>query len=261
MAFLQCNFKSEVLGFNTTINVILPQKTKSEMIAEGNYSTKKLPVLFLLHGLCGDHTSIFRFSSFERYVAAYGLAVVAPNVHRSFYTDMTSGGNYWSFVSEELPRIARAFFPLSDAREYNFVAGISMGGYGALKLAMRCPDQYAAAASISGVVDIVNIINNFKILNKKEWENIFGELEKVEGSENDLFHLVSGLAAGKGLKPKLYQCCGTEDYLYNSNIKFRDICKMLPVDLTYEEEKGTHEWSYWERKIQSVLQWLPLKNR
>jgi len=259
MALFQCEFKSETLGFQTTMNVILPQKTKSQIEAEGNPSKNKYPVLFLFHGLSDNHTTWLRRTSIERYVEPLGLAVIMPNVHRSFYTDMASGGKYWTFISEELPRIARSFFPLSDKREDNFVAGLSMGGYGAFKLAMSFPEKYAAAASLSGVTDIVNQISISGILSKKEWENIFGDLYKVAGSKNDLFYLAEKLAQSEGQKPSLFQCCGTEDFLYKDNVKFRDHCRNLNLDLTYEEEPGSHEWGYWDRKLQRMLKWLPLK--
>lgn len=93
----------------------------------------KHPTLYLLHGLSDDHTIWLRRTSIERYVASMGLAVVMPAVHRSFYTDMDKGYRYWTFISEELPALARSFFPLSDKREDNFAAGLSMGGYGAFK--------------------------------------------------------------------------------------------------------------------------------
>jgi len=261
MALIQCNFLSEALGFQTAMNVILPQKTKKQMIDDANTQNNKYPVLYLFHGMLDNHTTWMRQTSIERYVSSLDLAVVMPEVHRSFYTDMVSGGSYWTFISEELPRLVRSFFHISDKREDNFVAGLSMGGYGALKLAMSCPEQYAAAASLSGVTDIVSRVFNGNPVRKKEFENIFGDLDKVAGSKNDLFYLAERLARHEGPKPYLYQCCGTEDSLYEGNIKFRDHCRELELDLTYEEEPGTHEWGYWDKKIQRVLEWLPLKKK
>jgi S-formylglutathione hydrolase FrmB len=189
-------------------------------------------------------------------VAELGIAVIMPCVHRSFYTDMSRGYRYFTFISEELPALARSFFPLSDRREDNFVAGLSMGGYGAFKLAMRCPEKFAAGASLSGALDIANTTHG-----DEEYNNIFGDIENLRGSENDLFFLAEKLAASDGEKPQLYQCCGTEDFLYEDNIRFREHCKNLNLKLTYEEEKGIHEWGYWDKKIQSVLRWLPLREK
>lgn len=109
---------------------------RNEQCVTGNLH----PTLYLLHGLSDDDSIWLRRTSIERYVAQMGIAVVMPQVHRSFYTDMAAGGQYWTFISEELPALARSFFPLSAKREDNFVAGLSMGGYGALKLGLRKPE-------------------------------------------------------------------------------------------------------------------------
>jgi S-formylglutathione hydrolase FrmB len=112
-------------------------------------------VLYLLHGLSDDHTAWSRYTSIGRYAEAAGLAVVMPAVHRSFYANESAGHRYWDFVSEELPEVVRTFFQVSDRSEDTFVAGLSMGGYGAVRLALTFPGRYAAAASMSGALDIV----------------------------------------------------------------------------------------------------------
>ena len=118
-----------------------------------------------------------------------------PNGFRGFYTDMAHGYAYWTHLSEELPRLARAFFPLSEAREENFVAGLSMGGYGAFKLALRRPDMFAAAASLSGALDIAGSAANAKsdVFRERELTDIFGPLRAIAGSDNDLFALAGKL--------------------------------------------------------------------
>jgi putative tributyrin esterase len=256
MALIHCNFFSETLGLSTSMYVILPQETRSQIGMEGRTFAEKHPVLYLLHGLSDDHTIWLRRTSIERYVASLGLAVVMPTTYRGWYTDMRQGHKYWTFISEELPRIARSFFPLSERREDNFVAGLSMGGYGAFKLGLRCPEQFAAAASLSGAMDIAN-----SVFHPDEYGHVFGSPEEVKGSDNDLFHLAEQVAASSGPKPKLFQCCGTEDFLYKDNIKFLEQARSLGLDLTYEEEPGSHEWGYWDLKIQRVLEWLPLQHK
>jgi putative tributyrin esterase len=258
MAFIQCDFFSEVLGLSTSMNVILPQPASGQIGMEGSKASDKYPVLYLLHGLSDDHTIWARRTSIERYVASLGLAVVMPAVHKSFYTDMAKGDRYWTFVSEELPQIVRSFFPISAAREDNFVAGLSMGGYGAFKLALRCPDKFIAGASLSGALNIADLAKNRNP--QRAWEYVFGDLDKIKGSDNDLLYLAEKVAKSNGPKPMFYQCCGTEDFLYEDNIVFRDWANELGLDLTYEEEPGTHEWGYWDKKIQRVLEWLPLNS-
>ncbi|WP_248930250.1 alpha/beta hydrolase [Paenibacillus hamazuiensis] len=255
MALMQCQFFSEALGLSCSMYAIIPQPTKGQIGLASSARGGKHPTLFLLHGMSDDHTIWLRRTSIERYVASLGLAVVMPAVHRSFYTDMAHGGKYWTFISEELPELARSFFPLSDRREDNFVAGLSMGGYGAFKLALTCPEKFAAAASLSGALDMAEHV---KRRDSQEMRNIFGDLSALAGGSHDLFALASQLSASDKPRPMMYQCCGTEDFLYEDNVRFRDHCRTIGLELTYEEEAGSHEWGYWDAKIQSVLKWLPL---
>ncbi|GGF87919.1 tributyrin esterase [Paenibacillus albidus] len=260
MALIECKFYSEVLGLNTSMTVILPQQTTTQ-IGMSNVARGTLhPVLYLLHGLSDDDSIWLRRTSIERYVAELGIAVVMPQVHRSFYTDMAAGGQYWTFISEELPALARSFFPLSAKREDTFVAGLSMGGYGAVKLGLRKPETFAAAASLSGALDMAHHFMNWgdPASRSKEYDLIFGPGD-ISGTPDDLLWLLQEVDRSKGPKPALYQCCGTEDFLYADNLTFRDACRKTSLSLTYEEGPGAHEWGYWDTKIQAILAWLPLK--
>src|SRR5215210_7925966 len=128
MALLRCDFFSDVLELSTSMTVILPQSTTGQIGMAGRSGSGAPPVLYLLHGLSDDDTIWLRRTSIERYVAPLGLAVVMPQVHRSFYTDMASGWRYWTFLSEELPDLVGSWFQVSQRREDTFVAGLSMGG-------------------------------------------------------------------------------------------------------------------------------------
>ncbi len=259
MALIQCSFFSEALQLSTSMNVILPQAAKGQIGMDGNASTEPPIVLYLLHGLSDDHSSWLRRTSIERYVANYPLAVVMPVVNRSFYTDMAQGGNYWTFISEELPQLVHSFFNVSKDWKKTFVAGLSMGGYGAFKLALTHPDRYAAAASLSGCLDINTVTTEEKATDKREYETIFGPLDQLAGSKNDLLALLDKLPAN--IKTKFYQCCGTADFLYQDNLTFKARAEKISLDLTYEEHADqTHNWNYWDQQIQRVLEWLPIKS-
>ena len=255
MALLHCDFFSEVLGLATSMIVTLPERPLATINSGFN---KQYPTLYLLHGLSDDHTIWQRRTSIERYAEEKGIAVVMPAVHRSYYADMVNGLRYWTFISEELPTKAQHMFPLSTKRNENFVAGLSMGGYGAFKLALRHPERFAAAASLSGALDVGTLVD----VKEPEWEaemrNAFGELDQIAGSDNDLFHLAAKAAQSEQPQPKLYQWCGTEDFLYEANVKFRDFVQTLAFDYTYSEGPGDHSWGHWDDQIQKVLAWLPL---
>lgn len=260
MALFHCNFHSEVLGLACSMDVILPQAVGVKQPGVKTPAAgRKHRTLLLLHGLSDDHTIWQRRTSIERYAAPLNLAVIMPAVARSYYTDMVAGPRYWTFISEELPALARQFFPLSEAREDNFVAGLSMGGYGAFKLALRCPEKFAAAASLSGAVDIAAALGRADAGRQAEGRLVFGSPEDLIGSDNDLMHVADQLVRSAKPRPALYAWCGTGDHLYKDNLAFRDHAKRLKLDLAYEEGPGAHEWSCWDKQIQRVLEWLPLK--
>lgn len=253
LALLQCQFFSHTLSLSSSMNVLIPQS-----LAVSQRQVGKLPVIYLLHGLSADHTDWIRHSSIERYADEKGLVVVMPNVARSYYMDMKHGSPYFTFLSQELPEIVCSLFPVSDRREDTFAAGMSMGGYGAMKLGLRCPERFAAVASLSGGLDLVSRMNGSNNYQPHELTGIFGDVTQLAGSEDDLLYLLGQLRSYQGSKPKLFQCCGTEDFLYNDNQTFKNRARALDIDLTYEEGTGVHDWNYWEPQIRRVLDWLPL---
>jgi len=260
MAFIQCDFFSEALGMSTSINVLLPQKTRSQIGLEGTVGEGKFPVLWLLHGRSDDHTIWMRRTSIERYVAPLGIAVVMPFANVSFYHNMAHGAAYEDYIEEELPEVARSFFPLSDRREDNFVAGLSMGGYGAMKMALNHPERYAAAASLSGALDAAAFVNDPEPARIQWMKQIFGETGylNIAGGHADLFSKMEQLQK-KGVDlPKLFACCGAQDFLLEHNHAFVAKAKSLGIPLDYIENEGTHEWGYWDQMIQTVLNWLPI---
>ena len=140
--FLEMSFQSKELKKMTKVNVILPDERE----AAGEPCT----VLWLFHGLHGDHTSWMRQSGIEKYAKEHRIAVVMPDADRSWYTDTAYGAKYLTFVACELPDVCRSFFRgMSDRREDTLIAGLSMGGYGAIKAALTYPERFGGAASLS----------------------------------------------------------------------------------------------------------------
>lgn len=253
MALIHLNFFSESLGVSSSLDVIMPQKTSGKEIGiETSVEDDLPPCLYLLHGLSDDHTIWQRRTSIERYALAKGIAVVMPCVNRSFYTDMAYGPNYWTYVSEELPKIIHSMFKISQDPAKTFVAGLSMGGYGAMKLALRNPERFAAVASLSGVMELT------KFSDPEEHPDarlIFGDTPPVN-NENDLFYLVKQLKKSGKKFPRIYMACGTEDFLYDANSNFRKFLEAEGVEHVYKESAGTHEWGFWDFYIQDVLEWM-----
>ena len=254
MALLHVDFFSDVLGMCTQMDVILPEKTRGQIGMEGKMDDKPWKTLYLLHGMSDDHTIWQRRTSIERYAAEKGIAVVMPTTHLGWYTDMHLGFNYFTFITEELPVICRAFFPrMSKDRNDTYVAGLSMGGYGALKCGLRAAGTFSKAASLSGAVDIVDVCKTNG--GKGLFYDIFGDPDQVKDSFNDLFKAAEDMKNDE-TRPDVYIWCGTEDFLYKANVKMRDHLTKLGYNLMYEESPGDHQWKYWDEKIQAVLDWL-----
>jgi putative tributyrin esterase len=258
MALAHFDFFSEVLGMSMGMDVVLPQASVMRIGMEGDEPAGLFPCLLLLHGLSDDHTVWQRRTSIERYAARYGLAVAMPSVHRSFYTDMDAGYPYWRYISEEIPAILQRYFPISPRREDNFVAGLSMGGYGAFKLGLRCPDRFAAAASLSGCLDLGLKVDEEEVDVGLDFRLVFGG-QPVPGTANDLLTVATELVAGATPPPQLYQCCGTDDFLYAQNQSFKRHAELIGLPVDYHEGPGAHTWDYWDARIQDVLAWLPIE--
>lgn len=255
MALIDIKLFSVTLQTQVDIRVILP--TPDAGWKEPCYGTgKKYQVLYLLHSFTGDCTVWNRYSNIERYAQKHRLAVVCPSVGNSFYADMVHGGKYRSFMLEELPAFIRHTFPISHRREDTFLAGISMGGYGALRLALERPELFACAASLSGAVDVIAMAGMFGKDPAMGFGDIFPPEELLPGSGNDLPALAERLLAQGIALPRIYQCCGTEDFLYKLNLGVRARLEKLNLDYTYEEGPGMHDWDYWDSQIRGVLEWL-----
>jgi len=263
MAFFDCHFFSEILGLTVSAHVFVPQQSTGQIGMTGGKEREKYPTLFLLHGLSDDHTIWSRRTSIERYAAEKNLAVVMPAVGRSFYQDMASGPRYWTFISEELPVIMQRFFPLSAKREDTFAAGLSMGGYGAIRLGLAKPESFAAVASLSGALDVVRACQTAGRvggrIGEKEIVSMFGAALNPAGTDSDLWELARRVAKTSRLQPEIYLACGTEDPLLEENRSFHRHLEEIRLRHIYGESGGTHEWGYWDAQIRQVLNWLPIK--
>lgn len=263
MALMTCHIYSSTLQRNTEIFVIIPTPEGNEQITDKttveqyHYKTG-LPVLYLLHGAYGDASSWIRNSCIERYAQQHRCCVVTASCGNNFYQDTEHGDRYETFFTEELPGLIQNLFPVSRERKDTCIAGFSMGGYGAWFLALRHPQLYAKAASMSGALDIARTYRQVKdktISGPFPWNQIFHDPEKLEGSSCDLLTLYQNCRK-EGTIPELYQTCGTEDFLYNMNLDIRDRLLSLGSDHIYTEAPGGHDWNYWDYHIRAIMDWM-----
>ena len=249
MAFIQLHFYSNSLQMQTEVNVIIPQQNVvGEIGIDTKAENKQYKSLYLLHGLSDDQSIWMRRTSIERYATQYGICVVMPFGGRSFYINQLNGEAYYTYISKELPARISEFFNVSQRREDRFIAGLSMGGYGALKIGLKNSDLFCAAAAMSAVADVRN----------ERWkthlENLIGK-ENYLSDDEDLFAITKAKESDPN-RPRLFMWCGTEDWLYDDNVALRDHIQQLDYDYTYEESPGTHCWDCWDVVIQRILQWM-----
>lgn len=259
---ISCSFYSRALKRSTRFFAALPKET-----VRG-----KLQVLYLLHGGGDDETKWIRRVPIERIFSGCKVLVIMPDGGLSYYTDTVCGEHYWTYLSQELPEVVKTYFNVSEKREDTFAAGLSMGGYGAMKLALLKPESFAKAASFSGSLDMVREIKVVLSDTKERKEflgdyemdetfytSIFGNLDRVEGSPADIYYLLEQHKGNTEALPEIYQCCGTEDFLYGFNLIFRDKLKEMGAKAVFEQWSGGHDWVFWEEALRRAVRWFSFK--
>ncbi len=245
---------------NTNAYVILPN-TNKDFLANGvNYGKDgKLKVVWLLHGMGDDYTGWIRFTNLERYALNRGIAVVCPSaIPQSFYTDMVKGLSYFSYISEELPKFMQETFPqFSSAREDNYIGGLSMGGYGALKIGLSCPENYSKIGCLSAGNLIEMALpedtgeDNFMTPFFGVGRNAFGvdNMSDALNTKDDVKYLFDKAMAENKNIPDIFMYCGTEDFVKAiSDSTAEHIQKGLngKAKFEYKTGSGMHCWEFWD---------------
>jgi S-formylglutathione hydrolase FrmB len=237
MAFVQLHWFSQILRKQTTTWILLPDT-----------GTGPFAVYYLLHGLSDDHTSWMRHTRINDYAAALPLIVVMPDGARSYYTNHSSGPQWAIHIAEELPAYIERNFPAQTTRQGRCIGGLSMGGYGAMRLALGYPDRYISANSHSGA--LMGPSPKFGTLSVDEHRQIIGSV--YDGSEHDLATLAKRASIGPSF-PKLRIDCGVEDFRLEDNRQFHQALQVLNIQHEYQEFRGNHNWDYWDVHIREAL--------
>jgi S-formylglutathione hydrolase FrmB len=251
MAFFAGNIYSKSLLVDTQLNVILPQDGR-RYIWEGNPKT-----LILLHGLSDNAAVWHRKTAIERYAERYDLAVVMPEIQRAWYHDMRYGHKTFTYITEELPKLLSSFFKCSLKREDLIIAGLSMGGYGAMRCAFERPDVFGYCGAFSGAYNIkelftmttetADVVEGFM----EDMKAVFGEDAEIPPSSE--IPVILEKAKGKGPLPRLYMMCGTDDFIYKQSFDVHQCLEKLKIEHIYEECKGFHEWDIWDDAVEKML--------
>ena len=254
MALVRCDFFSEVLEVGTSMTVLLPEAGEGQIGVPTGAPTDQETAASRCSTCCTGSattaTAWLRYTSIERYAGPLGLAVVMPEVQRSFYADEAHGAGFWTFLSEELPSVVESFFRVSPRRDDTFVAGLSMGGYGALKWACATRTGSPPRRARRGA--------RCRAL----W------CGRARGALRPGLRR-AGRPGGRPVRaarrrptstalPSLYVGCGTEDELFDGSVRFVDAAVADGVDVHVDFRPGEHEWGLWDAIIRDVLAWLPL---
>ncbi|MDR1250099.1 MAG: esterase family protein [Treponema sp.] len=255
---LRGNVYSEVLSLYTGLTVFAPDQHQEDT---------PYKVCYLLHGLHNDQNAWVDSTMLQVFARDYGTLFVMPAVGRSFYTDMKHGYRYFSYVSEELPKITKRMFNVSVKREDTAVIGCSMGGYGALKTALAKPERYGFCGAISPACLFINEHLDGLRKNTDYWlktggpeaQAILTDFKAAFGDDliyddNDEILKLAEKAAARAVRPKIYAACGTEDNLQKENLRFKQQIEKLNLDYTYEEWEGAHAWQFFNDALKRALE-------
>jgi S-formylglutathione hydrolase FrmB len=240
------SFESSLVGKALPYEVVLPRGYGYALIT----SRKRYPVLYLLHGWSGHPQGWLTETKLTDYAARYQVIVVLPEGNNGWYTDSAtmSADKYESYILQELiPDVDNRFRTLKQ-REARAVAGLSMGGYGALKFGLKHPDLFAFSASMSGAFDAPVRMDDYSI------KQVFGDADNPARAANDLFRLAGNLSADKvAALPYFYFDCGTEDPWLKTNRELSKLFSEHNIAHEYRELPGGHDWKYWDKQVQEIL--------
>ncbi|MDE3136123.1 MAG: esterase family protein [Acidobacteriota bacterium] len=249
-------FKAAHLGGKrVSFNLILPRDYASH---QGNF-----PVLYLLHGYAGNYTDWVRLTGIARYACAYEEIIVMPDAENGWYVNNYADPSMqWeSYVIDDLIPYVDSHYRTVAERGGRAIAGLSMGGYGALYLGLKYRNLFSAVASLSGVVasaelarrdpEVWKMIGEKMPKMKKTLLDDFGPLSNPARKREDPFRLIRALAPQE--RPALFFAIGESDPFLQENRKFAALLSSLKIPYRYREVPGGHEWKVWDEEIQPVL--------
>ena len=245
-------FQSKLINATLPYNVILPPGYRAS-------ATTRYPVLYLLHGWAGHYTDWLTRTNVADYAAQYRIIVVMPEGNDSWYVDGAAGTNdkYESYILKELMPDVDKRYRTIQSRYGRAIAGLSMGGYGAIKYGLKYPATFAFAGSISGAFGVTRYTEKeMGGANLQPFMNTFGPVGSQTRKANDVFEIARGLSPGLVASlPYFYFDCGTEDAAqhFRPNRELSELFLEKKIPHEYRELPGNHSWQYWDQQIPVVL--------
>jgi len=262
MALIQLDYFAKSLSKVTQIQVLIPNDMPEEMTKDNVHFKRPMKTLYLLHGFSGASKDWLFGSNVQELSGKYNLAIVMPSGDNSFYVNAKGKGrDYQTFTGEELPAYMNKTFGLSDKKEDTFIGGLSMGGFGALHTGFAYPQTFSKVVALSSALiihDIENLPEDFSdmIADYHYYASVFGDLTKLTNSVNNPEYLYKENKKDKKELPSIYMACGREDFLIAQNRKFHEFLLEENADVTYVEDSGIHDWTFWNKFLEPSIQWI-----
>ena len=240
---LNCNYISKALGRAVDINIAIPSPVYPEILGyagKAEFAPKeKYPVLFLLGGIGNDCNSVFDYTRVQMYAEEYNIAIVSVSGENKFYAD-NGLEKFSEFLENEIPNFISGYFPISDRTEDYYIAGLSMGGYGALLHFLKCPNRFCAVGCFSGAV------------------GKFDYAETEKGKDYNIYHLFDKRIKEGANLGNIYISCGGDDFIKDCSLKLKFFLDDKNVKFSWKQVEGYgHEWRFWDEQIEKFLKWLP----
>ena len=236
MSFCTIGWFANSIGKQVQMNVILPDSGK------GPFAT-----FYLLHGLSDDYSIWQRRTRIEAYIAGKPMIVVMPDGYRGWYTNNDAGPTYFDYMTKDVIEFTERTFPAKRTRNGRCIGGLSMGGYGALRVGLGRPDLFASVNSHSGALWRASTNQKAEI---PEFVRVLGK--RPQGTDHDLVELARRCQKSDNL-PKMLLDCGTEDFLLEENRQYHAALTKLKIDHIYREFPGAHTWDYWDTHVQEAI--------
>lgn len=242
MSYNNITFFSNALGKQSNMLVYVPD----------NISLAPFKVVYQLHGYSDNGTMWLWRSNISRYAEERGLMVVFPDGGKGYYTNSVQADEYYEDHILETVDFVDKVFNTSKKREDRFIGGLSMGGYGSMKIGLKNPDKFASVCAHSAVMDIVEFYQRAYKENEvnriKRFNAIFGPIENFK-EEDELFYWVKK----NGNKIRIHFDIGTEDFLFAGNEKMHKFMLDNKIEHVYETHPGCHSWDYWDAHVSKAL--------
>lgn len=265
MAIIQADFFSKVLMRRVPIMAVLP----TDRVVQDEYEEippKGYKTMYLLHGITDNDTDWLTGTRIKLWATERNMAVIMPSGDNSFYIDTPSGSDYGEYIGRELVEQTRRMFPLSRIREDTFLAGQSMGGFGAIRNGLKYHNTFGSIIALSAALHIFEPGYNHSAQDSPKTLGPFGDINKASVSDKNPRVLVQELVRKRKedpstLIPRIYMDCGRQDFLHAANMTFLQYLKENDMDVTYQDDNGIHGWDYWDKRMPYALDWLPIEGK